>query len=176
MEIKNYFNKLLELPRMVNEKLPMNRWNSIVENSENSIPNWINTLFKLLALGLMLGSFLGGVSYLADTQNGDPVFDMDKPVMVDKWVPREYVKSKRVEGTGEYVEVDISSPPDAFQLVHLYGDMTFILNQKSKLTSVIFFFQLNSAYSALYCGKRLLCAAQLFRIYIFFYSIDNFFL
>ena len=90
---------------MVNEKLPMNRWNSIVENSENSIPNWINTLFKLLALGLMLGSFLGGVSYLADTQNGDPVFDMDKPVMVDKWVPREYVESKRVEGTGERVEV-----------------------------------------------------------------------
>jgi len=90
---------------MVNEKLPMNRWNSIVENSENSIPNWINTLFKLLALGLMLGSFLGGVSYLADTQNGDPVFDMDKPVMVDKWVPREYVEGKRVEGTGERVEV-----------------------------------------------------------------------
>ncbi|MDB2426356.1 hypothetical protein N9W33_00555 [Flavobacteriaceae bacterium] len=105
MEIKNYFNKLLELPRMVNEKLPVNRWNSIVENSENSIPNWINTLFKLLALGLMLGSFLGGVSYLADTQNGDPVFDMDKPVMVDKWVPREYVEGKRVEGTGERVEV-----------------------------------------------------------------------
>ena len=90
---------------MVNEKLPVNRWNSIVENSENSIPNWINTLFKLLALGLMLGSFLGGVSYLADTQNGDPVFDMDKPVMVDKWVPREYVEGKRVEGTGERVEV-----------------------------------------------------------------------
>jgi hypothetical protein len=53
----------------------------------------------------MLGSFLGGVSYLADTQNGDPVFDMDKPVMVDKWVPREYVEGKRVEGTGERVEV-----------------------------------------------------------------------
>jgi hypothetical protein len=30
---------------------------------------------------------------------------MDKPVMVDKWVPREYVEGKRVEGTGERVEV-----------------------------------------------------------------------
>lgn len=107
MVIKNYLNKLLDLPQMVNEKLPMNNWNSIVENSESAIPNWIKTLFKLLALGLMLGAFLGGLNYLIDTQNGDPIFDMDSPVMVDEYVEREYNDGRLVEGTGKYIQVQL---------------------------------------------------------------------
>ena len=39
--------------------------------------------------------------------------------------------------TGEYVEVDVSSPPDSFQLIHLFGDVTFLLNQKSTLNLMI---------------------------------------
>ena len=107
MVIKNYLNKLLDLPQMVNEKLPLNNWNSIVENSESAIPNWIKTLFKLLALGLMLGAFLGGLNYLIDTQNGDPIFDMDSPVMVDEYVEREYNEGRLVEGTGKYIQVQL---------------------------------------------------------------------
>lgn len=107
MVIKNYLNKLLDLPQMVNEKLPMNNWNSIVENSESAIPNWIKTLFKLLALGLMLGAFLGGLNYLIDTQNGDPIFDMDSPVMVEEYVEREYNEGRLVEGTGKYIQVQL---------------------------------------------------------------------
>ena len=107
MVIKNYLNKLLDLPQIVNEKLPMNNWNSIVENSESAIPNWIKTLFKLLALGLMLGAFLGGLNYLIDTQNGDPIFDMDSPVMVEEYVEREYNEGRLVEGTGTYIQVQL---------------------------------------------------------------------
>ena len=107
MVIRNYLNKLLDLPQMVNEKLPLNNWNSIVENSESAIPNWIKTLFKLLALGLMLGAFLGGLNYLIDTQNGDPIFDMDSPVMVDEYVEREYNEGRLVEGTGKYIQVQL---------------------------------------------------------------------
>ena len=107
MVIKNYLNKLLDLPQMVNEKLPLNNWNSIVENSESAIPNWIKTLFKLLALGLMLGAFLGGLNYLIDTQNGDPIFDMDSPVMVEEYVEREYNEGRLVEGTGKYIQVQL---------------------------------------------------------------------
>jgi len=107
MVIRNYLNKLLDLPQMVNEKLPLNNWNSIVENSESAIPNWIKTLFKLLALGLMLGAFLGGLNYLIDTQNGDPIFDMDSPVMVEEYVEREYNEGRLVEGTGKYIQVQL---------------------------------------------------------------------
>lgn len=109
MEIKKYFDQLLDLPQMVNEKLPYNNWNSIVENSESNIPNWINTLFKLAAVGLMLGAFWGGLNYLVATQQGDPVYDMDSPMMTQEWVPRERDSLNRiVEGTGKYKEVQMT--------------------------------------------------------------------
>ena len=39
--------------------------------------------------------------------------------------------------TEEYVEVDISSPPNAFQLIHLYGDVTFLFNEKMNLNLML---------------------------------------
>ena len=62
--------------------------------------------------------------------------------LAHEWVGRQnrypdYNFETYIPTIGEYVEVDISSPPDAFQLVHLYGDMTFILNQKSNLNLMI---------------------------------------
>ena len=125
MEIKKYLDQLLELPQMVNEKLPMNSWNSMVENSESSIPNWINTLFKLAALGLMLGAFWGGLNYLVDTQQGDPVYDMDKPVMTDKWVPRERdTLGNTIDGTGVYVDVHVEDQDGNLQYYQEIDDET----------------------------------------------------
>ena len=39
--------------------------------------------------------------------------------------------------TEEYVEVDISTPPNAFQLIHLYGDVTFLFNEKMNLNLML---------------------------------------
>ena len=39
--------------------------------------------------------------------------------------------------TEEYVEVDISKPPNAFQLIHLYGDVTFLFNEKMNLNLML---------------------------------------
>ena len=39
--------------------------------------------------------------------------------------------------TEEYVEVDISTPPNAFQLIHLYGDLTFLFNEKMNLNLML---------------------------------------
>ena len=109
MEIKKYFDQMLDIPQMVNEKLPLNHWNSIVENSESNIPNWINTLFKLGGLRSYARAFLGGLNYLVATQQGDPVYDMESPVMTQEWVPRERDSSNRtIEGTGRYVEVQVT--------------------------------------------------------------------
>lgn len=86
METKKYLNQLLDLPQMVNDKLKVSCWNSMVENSESTIPNWINTFFKLAALVLLLGAFWGGFNYLTETQNGDPAWDMDNPVIGEEFV------------------------------------------------------------------------------------------
>ena len=39
--------------------------------------------------------------------------------------------------TEEYLEVDISTPPNAFQLIHLYGDVTFLFNEKMNLNLML---------------------------------------
>lgn len=105
METKKYLNQLLDLPQMVNDKLKVSCWNSMVENSESTIPNWINTFFKLAALVLLLVAFWGGVNYLADTQNGAPVYDMENPMTYEEYVPMEKDSlGKVVEGTGDYVD------------------------------------------------------------------------
>ena len=62
--------------------------------------------------------------------------------LAHEWVGRQnrypnYNFETYIPTTGEYVEVDISTPPDAYQLIHLFGDVTFLLNQKSTLNLMI---------------------------------------
>lgn len=62
--------------------------------------------------------------------------------LAHEWVGRQnrypnYNFETYIPTTGEYVEVDISTPPDAYQLIHLFGDMTFLLNQEFNLNFMI---------------------------------------
>jgi len=54
MEIKNYLDQVLDLPKMASDKLPFNHWNSCMNDSEKSIGSWINTLLKVGALAIIL--------------------------------------------------------------------------------------------------------------------------
>ena len=136
METKKYLNQLLDLPQMVNDKLKVSCWNSMVENSESSIPNWINTFLKLAALVLMLGAFWGGVNYLTETQNGAPVFDQDKPVMTEEWVPFEMDSLGNVkEGTNQYVLVQVKDEDGNLQYYQKEDPETgeLVFEQESKI-------------------------------------------
>lgn len=62
MEIKKYLDQVMELPKMVNEKLPFNHWNSCMNDSETQIPSWINMIVKILALVFVLGGLWGVLS------------------------------------------------------------------------------------------------------------------
>jgi iron complex outermembrane receptor protein len=62
--------------------------------------------------------------------------------LAHEWIGRQnrypnYNFETYIPTTGEYVEVDISTPPDAFQLIHLFGDVTFLLNQELNLNLMI---------------------------------------
>ena len=62
--------------------------------------------------------------------------------LAHEWVGKQnrypnYNFETYIPTTGEYVEVDVSTPPNAFQLIHLFGDVTFLLNQKSTLNFMI---------------------------------------
>lgn len=62
--------------------------------------------------------------------------------LAHEWVGRQnrypnYNFETYIPTTGEYVEVDISTPPDAYQLIHLFGDVTFLFNHEFNLNFMI---------------------------------------
>ena len=48
--MKNYLNTVLDFPKTVNEILPKNNFNELVDNSEKSIYEWIGQVFIVMAL------------------------------------------------------------------------------------------------------------------------------
>lgn len=64
--MENYVNQLLDLPKTVGEMLPGNSFNSVVDDSENSIAEWTGTIYKFAALVLVFGAVYGLVSPLWD--------------------------------------------------------------------------------------------------------------
>ena len=66
--MKNYLNTVLDFPKTVNEILPKNNFNELVDNSEKSIYEWIGQVFRVMAfvfLVFMLINVIGdGLKYL----------------------------------------------------------------------------------------------------------------
>lgn len=57
-KIINVFNQILDLPKMVNEKLPSNNFNSMMDNSEGSISGWTGMFYKVGALVVLVASLV----------------------------------------------------------------------------------------------------------------------
>ena len=60
--MEKLLNLLLDLPKMVNEKLPMNSFNKMMDNSEGSIKKWTGTAFTVGALVLLIVTLISVVS------------------------------------------------------------------------------------------------------------------
>jgi ABC-type multidrug transport system fused ATPase/permease subunit len=56
--MKKILNKLLDLPQMINSKLPGNTFNSWVQESEGNIPNWVGKFYRVSALVVLLASLM----------------------------------------------------------------------------------------------------------------------
>ena len=76
MQFKTIFmNKILEtildLPKTVNEKLPKNFFNEMLENSEESIKKWTGLVFKVGALVLLVVTLTSVISDGINSFNGE---------------------------------------------------------------------------------------------------------
>ena len=52
--MKNYFDYIFDLPQMVNQKLPRNNFNEMMNNSERSVYQWIGLVFKIVTILFLL--------------------------------------------------------------------------------------------------------------------------
>jgi len=72
--MKNYFDYIFDLPQMVNQKLPRNNFNEMMNNSERSVYQWIGLVFKIVTILFLLqmlqSSIFGGFKYLSNGSNG----------------------------------------------------------------------------------------------------------
>lgn len=67
--MENYVNQLLDLPKMVSNKLPGNVFNSMVDDSESSIAKWTGMFYRVAAFVLVVGSIYGLLSPLWDADS-----------------------------------------------------------------------------------------------------------
>ena len=71
--MKNYLNTVLDFPKTVNEILPKNNFNELVDNSEKSIYEWIGQVFRVMALVFLVFMLInvigGGLKYLVNGAN-----------------------------------------------------------------------------------------------------------
>ena len=59
--MEKIINQILDLPQMLNQKLPKNCFNEMMDNSEGSVSDWTGKIFKVGALVVLVGMF--DVSY-----------------------------------------------------------------------------------------------------------------
>ena len=62
-------NLLLDLPKTVNDKLPENCFNEMMDNSEGSIKKWTGTAFKVGALVLLVVTLISVITNGMDTMS-----------------------------------------------------------------------------------------------------------
>lgn len=67
--MENYVNQLLDLPKMVSNKLPGNVFNSMVDDSESSIAKWTGMFYRVAAFVLVVGAIYGLLSPLWDADS-----------------------------------------------------------------------------------------------------------
>tara|TARA_B110000459_G_C16545236_1_gene463988 strand:+ start:467 stop:1249 length:783 start_codon:yes stop_codon:yes gene_type:complete len=64
--MENYVNQVLDLPKMVGDKLPGNVFNSMVDDSEGNIAKWTGMFYRVAAFVLVVGAIYGLISPLWD--------------------------------------------------------------------------------------------------------------
>jgi len=106
MEIKKYLDQVMDLPKMVNEKLPMNHWNSCMNDSEKGIPGWINTILKIGALAFVLGglwSVLKGFEDIGDKFDSGAEYGIAFILGSLFWIYVLFPVSNVIRGLGEEI-------------------------------------------------------------------------
>ena len=68
--MEKIINQILDLPQMLNQKLPKNCFNEMMDNSEGSVSDWTGKIFKVGALVVLVGMLMSVVQGGMDAFNG----------------------------------------------------------------------------------------------------------
>lgn len=99
--MKKILNKVLDLPQMINSKLPGNTFNSWVQESEGNIPNWVGKFYRVSALVVLLASLMVILSPIWSGGMGEKLDILANILYMLIWVYAAFPISQVIRSAGD---------------------------------------------------------------------------
>jgi len=99
--MEKILNKVLDLPQMINSKLPGNTFNSWVQESEGNIPNWVGKFYKVSALVVLSTSLVVILSPLWSGGMGEKLDILANILSMLIWVYAAFPISQVIRSAGD---------------------------------------------------------------------------
>jgi hypothetical protein len=99
--MEKILNKVLDLPQMINSKLPGNTFNSLVQESEGNIPNWVGKFYKVSALVVLSTSLVVILSPLWSGGMGEKLDILANILSMLIWVYAAFPISQVIRSAGD---------------------------------------------------------------------------
>jgi hypothetical protein len=99
--MEKFLNKLLDLPQVVNSKLPGNTFNSWVQDSEGNIPAWVGKFYTVSALVVLLTSLVVILSPIWSGGMGEKMDILANVLSMLIWVYAAFPISQVIRSAGD---------------------------------------------------------------------------
>ena len=99
--MEKILNQVLDLPQMINSKLPMNTFNSWANDSEGNIASWVGKFYTVSALVVLIGSLMAVLYPLWSGGMGEGVDIVSSIVTMVVWVYAAFPIAQMIRSTGD---------------------------------------------------------------------------
>ena len=110
--MEKILNKLLDLPQVVNSKLPGNTFNSWVQDSEGNIPAWVGKFYTVSALVVLLTSLVVILSPVWSGGMGEKMDILANVLSMLIWVYAAFPISQVIRSAGDGLAASKSGTVD----------------------------------------------------------------
>ncbi len=99
--MEKILNKLIDLPQLINSKLPGNTFNACVQDSEGNIPKWVGKFYSLSALVVLLASLTVTLSPIWSGGMGEKLDILANILSMLIWVYAAFPISQVIRAAGD---------------------------------------------------------------------------
>jgi hypothetical protein len=100
LKMEKILNKVLDLPQMINAKLPMNNFNSWVTDSEGNMASWVGKFYTVSALVVLIGSLVAVFSPIWSGGMGEGVDIVGNVLTMLIWAYAAFPISQVIRSAG----------------------------------------------------------------------------
>jgi hypothetical protein len=110
--MEKFINMALDFPHMVNQKLPKNNFNDMMESSEGNIASWTGYFYKVSALVVLLGSLIAVLSPVWSGGLGSGAEMIGSLIAILIWVYAAFPIAQVIRSAGDSLASSKSSTVD----------------------------------------------------------------